>query len=324
MLVDDVKITIKAGDGGNGAATFKRNAQTAKGGPDGGNGGNGGDVYFIGSDDLGALYQFRFKKHLQAENGTSGKKQNLFGKNADHLYISVPLGTSITDLGSGKTYEITDTKTPVLLARGGKGGRGNNEFKTAILQAPKFAEPGEKGEEKSLHLVLRLIADVGFIGLPNAGKSSLLAALTNAQPKIGNYPFTTLEPNIGMMDRIALADIPGLIEGASTGKGLGIKFLKHIVKTKLLVHCIEVTDPDPVKTYQTVRDEFETYNKVLLEKPEIIAITKIDLADQEQINRQKTKLESFGRPILPVSVFDDASLSALKQALQTHLNPSSV
>lgn len=312
MLIDDVTITIKAGDGGNGSASFRRNAQTARGGPDGGNGGNGGDIYFIGTDDLGALSEFQYKKSLKANDGIKGNKQNKHGKNADDLYIKVPLGTKVTDTATGTSVEILDTKNPVLFAKGGKGGRGNNEFKTALLQAPKFAETGEVGEEKVVRLELRLIADIGFIGLPNAGKSSLLAVLTNAQPKIANYPFTTLEPNIGMMDRTALADIPGLIEGAAQGKGLGIKFLKHIEKTKLLVHCIDVTDENPLQTYQTVRKEFEEYKKELLEKPEMILLTKKDLVEEKEIKVREKALKKLGKEILSVSVYDDKSLEDLK------------
>lgn len=236
MLIDNVTIQIKAGDGGDGASTFLRNGLTARGGPDGGNGGNGGNVYFQGSNNIRDLKEFRYKKKIQAEDGTPGRNQKMFGKNAPQLTVLVPLGTQITDETAGIVYEITDTTSPYLIALGGLGGRGNVEFKSATNQAPTFAEEGTKGEEKTLHLELKLIADIGLIGLPNAGKSSLLAVLTHANPKVGDYPFTTLEPNIGMLDTYALADIPGLIEGASHGKGLGIAFLKHIEKTKIIVH----------------------------------------------------------------------------------------
>lgn len=304
MLIDNVTITIKAGDGGNGAATFKRNAQTARGGPDGGNGGNGGSIYVVGTDDLTALSAFQYKKHVKANDGQPGRHQNLFGRNADALRIKVPAGTRVTDLTTNETHEIEKNTPPILLARGGKGGKGNNEFKTATLQAPKFAEPGEKGEEKQIQLELRLIADVGFIGLPNAGKSSLLEALTNARPKIANYPFTTLEPNLGMLGKITLADIPGLIEGASHGKGLGIKFLKHIEKTKLLIHCIDSTVENPLQTYETVRREFEGYNKSLLDKPEIIFLTKVDLITPSLLNARIEMLDQLEREVITVSIHD--------------------
>ena len=221
-LIDDITITVKAGNGGNGAVHFKRNAQTAKGGPDGGNGGNGGNVYFQGIDDVLGLQEFQYKKVVQAENGINGGRQHLFGRNGKDLLVKIPLGTHITDLTTNETWEITDKITKILIARGGKGGRGNDEFKTATDQAPHYAEKGEPGQQRTLNLLLRIIADIGLIGLPNAGKSSLLKAVTNAKPKIGNYPFTTLEPNLGVMEGKILADIPGLIEGASKGKGLGI------------------------------------------------------------------------------------------------------
>ena len=316
MLIDDVVITVKAGSGGNGSASLRRNAQTPKGGPDGGNGGNGGNVYAIGVDDVTALRQFQFKKIIKAEDGGKGQKQNLYGKNAEHLYIKVPLGTRISDTHAKWLYEIEDTTTPFLLARGGLGGRGNNEFKSATNQTPRYAESGQPGEEKTLHLELRLIAHIGFIGLPNAGKSSLLSVLTNAEPKIGNYPFTTLEPNLGMMDRLILTDIPGLIEGASTGRGLGIKFLKHIEKTRLLAHCIDASDPDPLATYEIVRKEFASYNKELLEKPEIILLTKADLIDEKELGEKKKLLQKTKRKIYTVSVYDDVSITALQDVLR--------
>src|SRR5260221_6772227 len=227
MLVDDVTIHIQAGYGGDGSAYLKRNAQTAKGGPDGGNGGNGGNLYFQGVDDILGLAEFRFKKDIKAEDGVNGGKQNLYGRAGKDIYVKIPIGTHVLDTQTSEVWEITDSTSKILLARGGIGGRGNNEFKSATNQTPRFAEKGTPGQERTIHLQLKLIADIGFIGLPNAGKSSLLKALTNATPKIANYPFTTLEPHLGMMNGITLADIPGLIEGASTGRGLGIQFLKH-------------------------------------------------------------------------------------------------
>lgn len=316
MLVDSVTLHIKAGDGGNGAATFLRNGQTAKGGPDGGNGGNGGDVYFQGSHNLRDLKEFRFKKKVAAEDGVPGKNQKLFGKNAPDFTIYVPIGTIITDTATGQTYEIVDTTTPLLMAEGGKGGRGNVEFKSATNQSPQYAEQGTKGEEKELHLELKLIAEIGLIGLPNAGKSSLLTVLTNATPKIGNYPFTTLEPSLGMLGEHAIADIPGLIEGASTGKGLGIKFLKHIEKTKIVVHCIESTADDAEQRYKTVRQEFEKYNPLLLEKPELIVLTKTDIADEEHIKKNKALFTKMGKTVLTCSIDDHESLLALKAELE--------
>ena len=316
MLVDNVSLYIKAGDGGNGAATFLRNGQTAKGGPDGGNGGNGGNIYFQGSTNINDLREFRFKKKIVAENGVPGKNKKLFGKNAPHLTIYLPLGTRVTDASTGKVIEITDTTALILAAHGGKGGRGNDEFKSATNQTPRYAEKGTLGEEKKLLLELRLIADIGLIGFPNSGKSSLLSVLTNATPKIGNYPFTTLEPNIGMMGKHPIADIPGLIEGASKGRGLGIEFLKHIEKTKVLVHCIDSANEDIEKAYDTVRNEFKQYNISLLDKPEIILLTKTDLADEKTIKNNIKILKEKNKKVLASSIYDQKSLDMLKHEFE--------
>lgn len=316
MLVDTVTITIKAGDGGNGSVHFKRNAQTARGGPDGGNGGNGGNVYFQGIDDILGLQEFRFKKRLAAEDGVKGGKQNLFGRNGKELTVSIPLGTLVTNTATQEQFEIQNVIDKILVAKGGIGGRGNNEFKSATNQTPRFAEKGTPGEEKVFSLELRLIADIGFIGLPNAGKSSLLRVLTNANPKIGNYPFTTLEPNIGMLGTIALADIPGLIEGAHQGKGLGMEFLRHIEKTKLLVHCIDITNPDISSSYKTIRQELGAYNKSILEKPEIVLLTKVDLLEPSEAQTLRKKIEKqLKKKVYAVSILDDASLENLKMLL---------
>jgi len=316
MLVDNIPLIVKAGNGGDGAATFIRNEGNPKGGPDGGNGGNGGNIYFQGSTNINDLREFRYKKKVDADNGVPGKHKKLFGKNAEHLTILLPLGTRITDINSDKVIEITDTKTPILIAKGGKGGLGNDEFKSSTNQAPRYAEKGTLGEEKKLFLELRIIADVGLIGLPNAGKSSLLSVLTNATPKIGDYPFTTLEPNIGMMNSHAIADIPGLIEGASKGKGLGVEFLKHIEKTKVLVHCIDSSAEDVQKAYSTVRKEFEQYNTSLLDKPEIILLTKTDLAHEKQIKKNLKILKKKGKKVLTASIYQPKSLDFLKQELE--------
>lgn len=309
MLVDDVTITVKAGDGGNGAVAFF----AMKGGPAGGNGGKGGDIYLIGTSDIEALSQFKFKKSLQAQNGENGGRSHKDGKNGQDLYVPVPIGTRIAVDNSRWIYEIQDTKNPFLLAKGGKGGRGNDEFKSSTNQTPRFAEKGVLGQEKKVHLELRLIANIGFIGLPNAGKSSLLATLTNASPKIADYPFTTLEPNLGVMlgGKIILADIPGLIEGASTGRGLGIKFLKHIEKTQLLAHCIDVTGENPLEAYATVRAEFEKYNPELLEKKEIIILTKTDLVTKIELKKKIKLLQKINKSIVTVSILDDESLKEL-------------
>lgn len=315
MLVDAVTLLVRGGNGGNGAATLRRTGQTAFGGPDGGNGGNGGSVFVKGSNNVSDLRQFRYKKKVVAADGTAGKAKNLFGRNAADTVIELPLGTTITDLDSGRTIEIQDTVTLIRIARGGRGGRGNYQFKSATNQTPRYAEPGGKGEERRLQLDLRIIAQVGLVGLPNAGKSSLLSVLTNATPEVANYPFTTLEPNIGMLGKYAVADIPGLIAGAAQGKGLGIKFLKHIEKTKILLHCIDTSGSDPEGAYETVRGEFSGFSQTLLEKPEVIVLTKTDLADAETVERVKSVFALRGLPVVTCSVYDDDSIASLKQTI---------
>ncbi len=319
MLVDNIRLHIKAGNGGDGVVSFLRNKLTAKGGPDGGNGGNGGNIYVQGSIDENDLRQFRSQKKITAPHGVAGKKKNLFGKNASHITLHLPLGTRITDTNSGAVIEITDTLNPILVAYGGKGGRGNREFRSATNQTPLHAEKGGAGQEKKLFLELRLIADIGLIGLTNAGKSSLLSVLTHATPKVGNYPFTTLEPNIGMFRKYTIADIPGLIEGASKGRGLGFSFLKHIEKTKVLVHCIDSTGENMEKMYDIVRSEFEHYNPLLLDKPEIVLLTKIDLVTEKSVKKNMHILKSKNKTVLPCSIYDQESLNSLKQMLQSLL-----
>lgn len=315
MLIDDVTIKIKAGNGGDGKVSFKRNAQTAKGGPDGGNGGKGGDVYVRGNNDLTLLQQFQFKKSLRAEDGIKGDKNNLYGRKGKDLTILVPFGTRITDLATKEVFDI-EAEGTVLLARGGKGGLGNTEFKSATNQTPRFAERGVLGQERQLRFELRLIADIGLIGLPNAGKSSLLKELTNAVPKIGNYPFTTLEPNLGVFNGVILADIPGLIEGASRGRGLGTKFLKHIEKTRLLLHCVDVTSEDVLHDYTVVREEMISYNKEIGEKTEVILLTKRDLVTQEEYRKKEKLLKKNSPHVLSVSIHDMESLEKLRVLLK--------
>jgi GTP-binding protein len=312
MLIDEAIITVKAGNGGKGKASFKRNAQTAKGGPDGGNGGNGGDVYAQGVDDIMALMEFRYKKSVRGDDGIGGGKQNLYGRNGTELVVRFPVGTFITDQTTNEVIEITDTTTKHLLAKGGKGGRGNNEFKTATNQTPYFAEKGEQGENKRFFLELKLIADVGLIGLPNSGKSSLLDALTNAHPKIGDYSFTTLEPNLGVLDGLIIADIPGLIEGASEGKGLGDKFLRHVEKTKVLIHCIDCKSADFKKDYETIIKELQEYKNDLTVKNELLVLTKSDTVDPKEIKKLVKVADKLNTNNLVVSIYDDSSLEELK------------
>ncbi len=320
MLVDDINLTVKAGDGGNGAETFQRDAITAHGKPDGGNGGNGGNIYVLGSTNINDLREFRYKKKVVAENGGNGTRHRGFGKNALHKTILMPLGTRITDLETGKHIDIDNTKTPILLVLGGGGSRGNLTFKPSSNMMPRFVGRDIKGEERIIHLELKFIADIGLIGFPNAGKSSLLRMLTNATPKIGDYPFTTLEPNIGMFGKFPIADTPGLIEGASNGKGLGIKFLKHIEKTKILVHCIDSTIIDPMKAYTTIRKEFEQFNAMLLSKPEIIFLTKTDLIDDKKEKDVKSLFIKLKKKVLSGSIYKPETIAQLIKVLTEELS----
>lgn len=315
MLIDNVTIEVKAGDGGNGAATFRRTAGNARGGPDGGNGGHGGDILFQGSTNVNDLRYFRFKKKIVGENGGHGTRHNGFGRNATHIIVEVPLGTRITNTETGRVIEIETEDKPVLIARGGVGGYGNVKFKSATNQAPTTRELGGVGERKILLLELRLIAEIGLIGLPNAGKSSLLAKLTNAKPDIGAYPFTTLEPNIGMMGVHPIADIPGLIEGAHKGVGLGIRFLKHIEKTKVLVHCIDISGEDLLKDYETVRSEFRQFSDRILEKQEIIFLNKSDLVEEGRIKEAILAFSGRAPYVLVGSVYDEKSMDTLRKTL---------
>lgn len=315
MLIDEATIIIRAGRGGNGAASFKRNAQTAKGGPDGGNGGNGGNVYIQGINDITALSEFTHKKRIIAEDGIKGGKQNLYGRNGKDTVVFLPIGTFVTDLDLNKTFEIINTDDKILVAKGGKGGRGNNEFKSATNQTPYYAEKGEQGQEINLSLVLKLVADIGLIGLPNSGKSSLLSVLTRAHPKIGDYAFTTLEPNLGVMDKLVISDIPGIIEGASSGKGLGIKFLKHVEKTKVLVHCLDIQSDNLKRDYETIRKELVEYGNNLSEKKEILLLTKSDLLEKSEIKGKINAAKKLNKDVFVVSIYNDVELSSLKNQL---------
>lgn len=316
MLVDEVQIMVQAGNGGDGLAHFLRTKQQLKGGPDGGDGGGGGNVYFVGVEDITALGKFRFKKEFAAESGQRGGPNKKRGASGKDLVLALPAGTVIRDIESDETWEITRPGERLLIARGGRGGRGNTHFATATHQTPREYEKGELGQMRHLNLELRLIADIGFIGFPSVGKSSLLNELTAASVKTAEYPFTTLEPNLGVMDHLILADLPGLIEGASLGKGLGIKFLKHIKRTKALAHVISAETLDPLKDYEIIRKELGEYDCELLTKPEIIVVNKADLVLPERVKEIENLLKKTQREIIATSIYDDKSLQKLKEKLK--------
>jgi len=310
MLIDDITIKVKAGDGGKGCVAFDKNKFAR--GPAGGSGGKGGDLYFVGVSDLSALKQFRFKKEALAEDGKNGKGQFCDGSNGNDVFIKVPVGTVVHPLTKKQKKEIIKIGEPVLIAKGGLGGKGNFLFRSSRNTTPLQCQPGTPGESFSVRLELKMIADVGFIGFPNVGKSSLLKELTSANPKVANYPFTTLEPNLGVYFDLILADIPGLIEGASEGKGLGDKFLRHIERTKILFHFISAESEDFKKDYQTIRKELGDYNKSLLEKEEYVFISKTDTTSKEEL---KGKLKKWRKKVIPISIYDYESIEEVKKIL---------
>jgi len=311
MLIDDVRITVVAGNGGEGANTFMGFKKGEKVGASGGDGGRGGSIFFLASNNEHDLSRFQYRKEVKADNGRDGENKNHNGRDADDIIVLAPIGTKIVDEKYGRSYELTDTKNPILIAKGGEGELGS--YNLTRKQGKQTVK--RIGQNTILHLTLSLIADIGLIGLPNAGKSSLLKELTNANPKIGNYQFTTLEPNLGVLNKLILADIPGLIEGAAEGKGLGIKFLKHIEKTKVLLHCIASNDESPIKSYETVREEFSKFNKELLNKKEIILLTKTDLVTEGEIKEKKKLFK--GKEILTVSIHDEESMIKLSKLLSS-------
>ena len=322
MIIDDVKITVIAGHGGKGSVAFSKIKMSR--GPTGGNGGNGGSVFIEGVSDIGALKQFRFKKENKAEDGQNGKSQLNDGHDAEDLILYVPVGTIAHILQTGKDIEINKIGQRELVAMGGLGGKGNFLFRSATNTSPRQFEEGKQGESFKIRLELKLIADVGFIGLPNVGKSSLLNELTNAKSKVANYPFTTLEPNLGVYYGLTLADIPGLIEGASEGKGLGTKFLRHIERTKILFHFIAADSVDPVSDYKTVRTELEKYNSILLAKPEYIFINKSDIVEKALIEQIKDDFKKMGKEAVEISIIDTDSLNNVKKILNRLISEKQV
>ena len=325
-FLDQVKIYVKAGNGGSGSPSFRREKFVEFGGPDGGDGGKGGSVILISERNLNTLIDYRYQQHFKAERGKDGSGKNKTGKGGEDLYLKVPLGTQVFE-EDNKTliYDFKSQKEEFLVASGGKGGFGNTRFKSSTNRAPKKFTKGGQGEEFWIWLQLKTIADIGIIGLPNAGKSSLLASMTSANPKIANYKFTTINPNLGVASyddkEVTLADIPGLIEGAHTGTGLGIKFLKHIERSKTLLHLIDITEDDLFISYNQVRKELSKYSKDLVKKKEIVVLNKTDLIDEEEKKEKIKKLKNkLKKNIFLMSTMDKKSVSDIKSKLVNYVS----
>lgn len=327
MFTDKATIFIKAGDGGNGCVSFHREKYVARGGPDGGDGGAGGDVVFVGDRNMSSLEGFRYKRHYRAENGEPGKGNNMSGKSGEPIVIRVPVGTLVRDVESGRVIaDVNEAQSEKRVLRGGRGGRGNARFATPTRQAPNFSTPGDAVKERQAELELKTIADIGLVGLPNAGKSTLLAALTAAKPKIADYPFTTLSPNLGVMyaneSSCVIADIPGLIEGAHEGAGLGFEFLRHIERTRLLLHIVDVSTwsgNDPIADFNCVEKELSEYSETLGGLPRIVAANKIEIADEDVLAEFGEMIKSRGLEVYPISAFTHMGLNTLKSALMRRL-----
>lgn len=307
MFIDTAVIKLQAGNGGDGAVSFHREKFIANGGPDGGNGGNGGDIIFKGDKSLTTLADFKYRKIYKAQNGENGKKLRQTGKSAKPLIIKVPIGTLIVEETTGKIIADISDEEPKIIAKGGKGGAGNMNFSSSTHQAPRIAKPGELGQQLNVKLELKLLADVGIVGFPNVGKSTLISVSSNAKPEIKNYHFTTIKPNLGVV-RVAdtsfvMADIPGLIKNASLGAGLGHNFLKHIERCRMLIHVVDVSASegrDPIEDFETINKELENYNKNLISCPMIVAGNKCDLANDDQIAKFKNYVETKGYEFYPI------------------------
>jgi GTP-binding protein len=329
MFIDEVRIRVKAGDGGNGCLAFRREKYVPRGGPSGGDGGHGGDVVFVGSEHHNTLLHFRFNPEHTAERGRHGEGSNRTGRDGASIDVPVPVGTLVYDDDSGELlHDFTLGGDRFVVARGGKGGRGNQHFATSTHQAPTEHEPGRPGEEKRLRLELKLLADVGLVGFPNAGKSTLISRISAARPKIADYPFTTLEPNLGVVsagdESFVVADIPGLIEGAHLGHGLGVQFLRHIERTRLLVHLVDVSEAtgrDPLEDFRVVMEELEGFSPDLIKKPMFLVASKVDVAqDPDRIERLRSLAADRQLPFYEISSVTGQGIEDLKYNLAQFLS----
>jgi len=332
MFIDRVKIRVKAGDGGNGVTAFRREKFVPRGGPSGGDGGKGGDVWLESDESFNTLLHLRYNPEHHAERGRHGEGSNRHGKDGADVIIKVPIGTQVFDAASGELlHDFTDTAQRFLAAKGGKGGWGNSHFATSTRQAPRFHYSGRPGEERELQLELKLIADVGLVGFPNAGKSTLISVISAAKPKIADYPFTTLEPNLGVVDlgdfkTFVVADIPGLIEGASEGAGLGDRFLRHVERTKLILHLVDVSSlsgRDPVDDYEIINRELAAYNDDLAARPQIVVATKIDALDEPtRLSNLKEWAQKANKDFFAISSVTGVGVKELVNAIALRLSPT--
>ncbi len=327
MFIDEITIHVKAGDGGNGCSSFRREKYVPKGGPNGGDGGRGGSVLFVASPRIRTLTNLRYQSFYKAEKGLAGQGSNKTGKSGEDLIIPVPVGTIVKTQTGGIIDDLTQKGQTFLVAKGGRGGRGNARFATSTNRAPRFAQKGSPGEEKYLALELKLLADVGIIGLPNAGKSTLISHISSAKPRIADYPFTTLQPNLGMVttnfESFCVADIPGLIQGAHQGTGLGDRFLRHIERSKIIVHLIDVslqTLTDPVNAYHTVLNEMKLYNPNLLKKAQLIVANKIDTLDKDKINNLEALCQEMDQPLIKISAVTGENIKPFINRLKSMLD----
>lgn len=328
MFVDQAVISIKAGDGGAGAVSFHREKYVAAGGPDGGDGGKGGDVVFVVDDNLSTLLDFRYVRKYAAQNGDPGGRRNCYGKAADDLIVKVPRGTLVREKETGRVLADMSEDEPVILAKGGRGGKGNAHFATATRQIPRFAKPGFPGEGFEVTLELKLLADVGLVGFPNVGKSTLISVVSAAKPKIANYHFTTLTPVLGVVKAgdsksFVMADIPGLIEGASEGVGLGHEFLRHVERCRMIVHVLDVSGVegrDPLEDYAAINRELEHFSLELSTRPQIVAGNKCDMADEEQVARVREAIEAEGKMFFPISAATTHGTAELIQAVAARMD----
>ncbi len=319
MFIDELEIYAKAGDGGDGVVRWAHEKFRPMAGPSGGNGGNGGDVYVRAVRDLNVLSKYTGAKEFIAKNGEAGRSDSQWGKGSNDLYIDVPIGSRITDMTRGLVYELFEEGETQKILKGGRGGLGNVHFKSSTNRTPVESTEGKPGEESHFLIELSLVADVGLVGLPNAGKSTLLNACTNATSKIGSYAFTTLQPHLGNLFGYVLADIPGLIEGAHTGKGLGHKFLRHVTRTKMLLHLVSLEHDDPLSEYKKVKNELTKFDKTLEEKEEWIIFTKKDLVNQAKIDTVVQSIDKNKKRVFVISIIDEKSVKELRDELVKHL-----